>query len=377
MKLMHLSDLHLGKRVHTVSMLEDQAHILRQILQIAAQQQVDAVLIAGDIYDKGVPPAEAVSLFDAFLTELARQGKPVCIISGNHDSAERLAFGARLLDGRGIYVAPVYDGTVRRVELRDAFGPVQIHLLPFLKPAMVRRVFPEETIETGNDALRCAIGHMELDGAARHVLLSHQFVTGAVRCESEEVSVGGLDNVDAEVYAPFDYVALGHLHGPQNIGANLRYCGTPLKYSFSEAGQKKSVTLVELGEKGRVERAAVPLEPLHDLRELRGSYLELTRREFYAETAVEDYLHIILTDEEDVPDAAAKLRTIYPNLMHLSYDNRRTRQSQELQLAEAMEEKTPLALLEEFYVLQNNAPLSEEQRAFARHMIEEIWGEQL
>lgn len=377
MKLMHLSDLHLGKRVHTVSMLEDQAHILRQILQIAAQQQVDAVLIAGDIYDKGVPPAEAVSLFDEFLTELARQGKLVCIISGNHDSAERLAFGAQLLDGRGIYVAPVYNGTVRRVELRDAFGPVQIHLLPFLKPAMVRRVFPEETIETENDALRCAIGHMELDGTARHVLLSHQFVTGAVRCESEELSVGGLDNVDAKVYAPFDYVALGHLHGPQNIGANLRYCGTPLKYSFSEAGQKKSVTLVELGEKGRVERAAVPLEPLHDLRELRGSYLELTRREFYAATAVEDYLHIILTDEEDVPDAAAKLRTIYPNLMHLSYDNRRTRQSQELQLAEAMEEKTPLALLEEFYELQNNAPLSEEQRAFARHMIEEIWGEQL
>ena len=373
MKLMHLSDLHLGKRVNEFSMLTDQAYILQQILEIAGNEKVDGVLIAGDVYDKTVPPAEAVTLFDHFLTALARRQIPVFLISGNHDSAERLAFGAALMDGRGVYVSPVYGGTVRSVALEDAFGTVEIHLLPFLKPAMVRHAWPEETIETYDEAVGCAIDHIELDSAARHVLLSHQFVAGSARCESEEVSVGGLDQVDAARYAPFDYVALGHLHGPQNPAPNLRYCGTPLKYSFSEVHHHKSVTVVELREKGCVEVREVPLTPLRDLREIRGSYLALTARDTYEGTAVEDYLHIILTDEDEVPDAAAKLRTIYPNLMRLSYDNQRMRAAVLPLDAPAEAEKTPLALLEEFYALQNGAPMEKEQRIFAQHMIEEIW----
>ena len=375
MKLLHLSDLHLGKRVNEFSMLEDQDHILREIVSIVRAEKPDAVLIAGDVYDKTVPPAEAVTLFDRFLTALAKERIPVFLISGNHDSAERLAFGAALLDGRGVYVAPVYDGAVRSVTLEDGCGPVEIHLLPFLRPAAVRHAWPEEEIKSYNDALRCAVAHIPLRPDARHVLLSHQFVTGAARCESEEVSVGGLDNVDAEIYAPFDYVALGHLHGPQNVSSNARYCGTPLKYSFSEAKQQKSVTIAELGEKGSLAVRTVPLTPRRDMREVRGSYLDLTCRDNYAGTAVEDYLHIILTDEEEVPDAAAKLRTIYPNLMRLSYDNRRTA-AETVAEGPAAPEKTPLALLEEFYEAQNGRPLAPQQRDFARALIEKIWEEE-
>lgn len=373
MKLIHLSDLHLGKRVNEFSMLEDQAYILRQILNIVDDQRPDAVLIAGDVYDKAVPPAEAVSLFDGFLTALAERETAVFLISGNHDSAERLAFGARLLCSRGVYVSPVYRGAEKPVELRDSYGSVYIHMLPFLKPALVRHAYPEAEFEGYNGALRYAIEQLQIDSAQRNVLLSHQFVTGAARCESEEVSVGGLDNVDAELYESFDYVALGHLHGAQNIGRNLRYCGTPLKYSFSEAKQEKSVTVVELREKGCVEISTIPMNPLRDLREMRGSYMELTDRETYQGTAVEDYLHVILTDEEDVPDALAKLRTIYPNIMRLSYDNRRTRENRSVEGAEQAEQKSPLSLLEEFYRLQNNAPMSEKQRIFAQGLIEKIW----
>ena len=375
MKLLHLSDLHLGKRLCDVSLLEDQAYILDQIAAIAAREAVDAVLIAGDVYDKGVPPAEAVALLDQFLTVLAGQGCSVCLIAGNHDSAERLSFGAKLMDGRGVYFAPVYDGAVRCVTLQDGFGPVHLWLLPFLKPAVVRRVWPEESVETYSDALQCALSHVPLDPSARNVLLSHQFVTGAVRCESEEISVGGLDNVDAAVYEAFDYVALGHIHTAQNVGVNARYCGTPLGYSFSEAGQEKSVTIVTLGEKGCVERTAIPLTPLHGLREVRGNYLDLARRETYEGTAVEDYLLATLTDEEDIPDAIGKLRAIYHHLMKLDYDNKRTRSSSEITADLAVEEKTPIQLFSDFYELQNNQPLNEEQATFLNGLIETIWEE--
>ena len=376
MKLLHLSDLHLGKRLCDVSLLEDQAYILNQIAAIAAREAVDAVLIAGDVYDKGVPPAEAVALLDQFLTVLAGQGCSVCLIAGNHDSAERLSFGAKLMDGRGVYFAPVYDGAVRCVTLQDGFGPVHLWLLPFLKPAVVRRVWPEESVETYSDALQCVLSHVPLDPSARNVLLSHQFVTGAVRCESEEISVGGLDNVDAAVYEAFDYVALGHIHTAQNVGVNARYCGTPLGYSFSEAGQEKSVTIVTLGEKGCVERTAIPLTPLHGLREVRGNYLDLARRETYEGTAVEDYLLATLTDEEDVPDAMAKLRTIYPNLLRLRYDNRRTRECQTVELGEEGSSRSPLELFGALYEQQNTAPLSDEQSAFLQELMTRVWEEE-
>lgn len=373
MRLIHLSDLHLGKRVIETSMLYEQEYVLQQILQIVDDEKADAVLIAGDVYDKSVPPAEAMTLFDDFLCRLAQRKLPVFIISGNHDSPERLAFGNRLLEHSGIHISPAYNGTIEPVTLTDEHGTVHFWLLPFVKPAHVKRFYPDEGIESYTDAVRTAIRHMALDRSARNVLLTHQFVTGAATCESEEISVGGADNVDAEVFADFDYVALGHLHGPQNIGSNrIRYCGTPLKYSFSECSHHKSVTVAELGAKGEVTLHLCPLSPKHDMRQLRGTFAEITDRRNYDGTALEDYLHIILTDEEDVPEAMGRLRLIYPNIMKLTYDNTRTRTDQVLGDAEDVHLKSPLELFAELYAKQNNRPMSEEQSAFVLEQIESI-----
>ena len=374
MKLMHLSDLHIGKRVNEISMLEDQSYILTQILLAVDTEKPDAVLIAGDVYDKTVPSAEAVTLFDDFLCRLARRNVPVLIISGNHDSPERLSFGSRLLEKGGIHISPVYDGTVTSVTLEDEFGEVRFWLLPFLKPAHVRRFFPDKEIESYTDAIRVAIESMEIDSAARNVLLTHQFVTGAATCESEEISVGGSDNVDASVFEAFDYVALGHIHGPQNIGSpRVRYCGTPLKYSFSEEHHYKSITLIRLGEKGDLHLTALPLTPKHDLRQIRGSFAEISDKAYYEHTAADDYLHIVLTDEEDVPEALGRLRVIYPNIMKLSYDNTRTRSHQIIDGAREVARKAPLELFEELYQLQNNQPMTQAQKAFSQTLIESIW----
>lgn len=285
MKFLHISDLHIGKRVNEFSMIQDQKYILNQILSIAEREEAEAVILAGDIYDKPVPSAEAVQLFDHFLTSLADQNRKVFLISGNHDSPERIAFGAQLMKGRGVYVSPVYDGTVSKISLTDAYGEICIYLLPFIKPAAVRHALekePEENLpESYQEAVEFVVNRMEIDRQKRNILAAHQFVTGAGRCESEEVIVGGLDNVDAEVFDAFDYVALGHIHSPQSVGREtVRYCGTPLKYSFSEAGQQKSVTVVTLKEKGRTEISTVPLKPLHDMRILKGTYLEVTANLF-------------------------------------------------------------------------------------------------
>ncbi len=374
MKLIHLSDLHIGKRVNEVSMIEEQAYILNQILDVIDAEQPGAILIAGDVYDKSVPSAEAVTLFDDFLCRLAAKEQQVFIISGNHDSAERLAFGGRLMESKGIHISPVYDGSIEPIVLSDGYGDVHFWLLPFLKPAHVKHFYPEEGIESYTDACRVAVEKMDIDTARRNVILVHQFVTGSSTCDSEEISVGGTDNVDAEVFAGFDYVALGHIHGPQNIGSQrVRYCGTPLKYSFSEAGHQKSITVVELGEKGSFDLRTVPLTPLHDLREIRGSYDEVMAKTFYENTAVEDYLHITLTDEEDVPEAMARLRVIYPNLMKLTYDNARTRSNTVIDSAVDVQKKSPLQLFGELYEQQNNQPMSDIQSTFMRELIESIW----
>lgn len=375
MKLVHLSDLHLGKRLHEVSLLEDQAYILDQIVEIVRQEVPDGVLIAGDVYDRTVPPAEAVSLLDRFLVRLADLGVPMFLISGNHDSPERLAFASRLLERSRLYISPVYEGQVSPITLQDVYGPVDLWLLPFVKPVQVRHLFPEETVDSYTDALACAIRHMELETSRRNVLITHQFVTGAARCESEELSVGGADNVDAAVFAPFDYVALGHLHGPQDVGSpRIRYCGTPLKYSFSEAAQQKSVTVAELGEKGTLHVRTVPLTPLRDLREIRGCYDTLASRDFYRGMDRTAYFHAVLTDEDDVPDAAGKLRSIYPDLLWLSYDNRRTRAGESLPQAETSA-LSPLELFGEFYEKQNGGPLTGEQRACLSVLMEQVWEE--
>lgn len=374
MKFLHLADLHLGKRVNGFSMLEDQAHILRQILAILDDEQPDGVLIAGDVYDKSVPSVEAVGLLDGFLTELRARGVPVLLISGNHDSPERLAFGGRVMDSCGIHISPVYDGALAPVTLHDAFGPVHVWLLPFVKPAHVRRWFPDADIESYTDAVAEAVAHMDIDTAARNVLVTHQFVTGGTRSGSEELSVGGTDNVDSGVFAPFDYVALGHLHGAQHIGREtIRYAGSPLKYSFSEARQHKSVTVVTLGEKGDVQVRTAALTPLRELREIRGSYDELTARSFYEHTTYRsDYLHLILTDEQDVFDAMSRLRTIYPYLMTLDYDNARTRAAGGMSVPAETERRTPLELFEALYTRQNHQPMSEVQRAYIAQLMEQI-----
>ncbi len=373
MKLIHLSDLHIGKRVNEFSLLEDQRYILEQILAVASQEQADGVLIAGDIYDKPVPPAEAVQVFDDFLTRLAERKIPVFAISGNHDCAERVAFGARLMSGTGVYLSPVYDGKVTGITLEDEYGEAVIWLLPFVKPALVRHVFADEEAGSYQEAVRIAVDHIAAEEEKRNVLLAHQFVTGAFRCESEEILVGGLDNVDVSVFDRFDYVALGHIHSPQQLGRDtVLYCGTPLKYSFSEAEQEKSVTVVELGKKGQVGIRTVPLRPLRDMRRIRGTYLELTALSFYQDTNREDYIQAVLTDEEDVPDGLMKLRVIYPNLMKLEYDNQRTRDNREISGTCEAEQKSELELFEEFYELQNNQPFSERQREFVMQLIQKI-----
>ena len=375
MKLIHLSDLHLGKRVNGFSMLEDQEYILKKIINVIDDEKPDGILIAGDVYDKSVPPAEAVKLFDDFIVRLAERKLPVFIISGNHDSPERLAFGNRLMDLSGIHFSPVYDGKTEHFELRDDYGTVCIWLLPFVKPVHVRRFFPEDKIETYSDAMRAAVSSMNISQENRNVLVTHQFVTGAERSESEELSVGGTDNVDASVFDGFDYVALGHIHGPQNAGSEkIRYCGTPLKYSFSEAKHEKSVTVVELGKKGQLSVRTVPLIPKRDMAELKGKYADLTLKGFYEGTSwQEDYTHITLTDENDIPEAVSKLRVIYHNLMKLDYDNRRTRQSLDSCGPENVEKKSPIELFSEFYQEQNGTEMSPEQGEFMEKMIEKVW----
>ena len=374
MRFLHLSDLHLGKRVNEFSMLEDQAYILKEILNIIDEQKVEAVLIAGDVYDKVIPSAEAVRLLDDFLTRLAARELPVFLISGNHDSAERVAFGSRLMSSRQIYLSPVFESDVEPITISDRYGEINIYMLPFVKPSLVKRVYPEEEIITYQDAVNAAVQHMQIDTDKRNILLAHQFVTGAARCDSEELSVGGLDDVDASIFDGFDYVALGHLHGPQKIGKEtVRYSGTPLKYSFSEANQKKAAVIVDVEEKGKINIQQIPLAPKHDMREIRGTYMEVTALDFYKDMKTDDYLHITLTDEEDIPDAIGKLRTIYPNIMKLSYDNLRTRAAVTVRGTAEVEEKSPMELLREFYELQNNQPMTDEQEEIARGMMEEIW----
>ena len=376
MRFLHTADLHIGKRVNEFSMLEDQEYILRQILKTADKEQVEAVLIAGDVYDKQVPSAEAVRLFDWFLTQLNSRKLPVFVIGGNHDSVERLSFGAQIMEESGVYLTQSYDGKVVPVRLEDEYGPVNLWMLPFLKPAMVKRFFSEQDIVTYQDALETVIGNMELNREERNLLIAHQFVTGAVTGGSEdsvEVFVGGVENVDASVFADFDYVALGHIHRAQSAGGErIRYSGTPLKYSFSEIRHEKSVTIAELKEKGSLTVHQEPLKPLHDMREIRGSYEELVLRENYQGTDLEDYLHVILTDENDIPDVIGRLRSIYPNIMKLDYDNQRTRRNQELMKEEAAVEQSPMELLGQFFSQQNNQEMSPEQTEYARTLMETI-----
>lgn len=378
MKLIHLSDLHIGKKVNEFSMLPDQQHIFTQILDIIEQQKVDGVIIAGDVYDKAIPPKDAVQLFDQFLTTIAKKKIPVFVISGNHDSAERLSFGAKLMSQSNVHISPVFDGKIKPIMLKDDYGELAIYMLPFIKPATVKPYYEQCEIESYNDAVKTVIEHMEINKNIRNILIAHQFVTGAETSESEDISVGGLDNIDVSVFDDFDYVALGHIHKPQHMGREtVRYCGTPLKYSFSEIKHKKSVTVITLEQKGNISIDKIGLVPLREMQEIKGYYNELVSLNYYKNINTENYMHVILQDEEDVLDALAKLRIIYPNIMRLDYDNKRTQQNQIISGTENIENKTPLQLLQQFYEIQNNCAMTEQQTLFSSKIIEQIWEENL
>ncbi len=377
MKLIHISDLHLGKRIYDFSMTDEQEYILNEIIEIIDDEKPEVLIIAGDVYDKSVPSSDAVMIFDNFLYKLSLRGLKVFVISGNHDSPERIAFGGRLMNTSGVYMSPVYSGKAEPVSLSDKYGPVNIYMLPFFKPAAIRCYFPDSEIITYTDAVRAAIGQMALDTAQRNILITHQFVTGAVRTELEDISVGGADGVDMSVFSEFDYVALGHIHRAQKCGSErLRYCGAPLKYSFSESEDRKSVTVIELEEKNALKAKTVALYPLHDMHEIKGCYDEISSKKFYENSSFRDsYLHITLTDETEIPYAAEKLRIIYNRLMKLDYDNARTRSRSSVSSETEDKNQSPFELFSALYELQNNTSMSSEQMEYVDELIDNIWSD--
>ena len=377
MKIIHLADLHIGKRVNEFSMIDDQKYILNQILEIIDKEKPDAVIIAGDVYDKQVPSIEAVELLDSFISDISKRKTTTFIISGNHDSAERLAFGSSLMAMGKIYISPVYNGKISKYTLKNDFVSANFYLLPFVKPSHVKRFFPDKKIESYTDAIKVVVDNLKLDTSEINILIAHQFVTGASRTESEEISVGGLDNVDASVFEDFDYVALGHIHRPQKIGTErIRYCGTPLKYSFSEVNDTKSVSIIEINSKEDFNLRTIPLIPKRDMRKIRGTYEELTTKTSYENTNTDDYIYVTLTDEFNVADAIQKLRVIYKNIMKLEYDNMRTRESRKINLDDmVIENKNPLEIFSEFYKLQNNKEMNDEQKEIIKKIMEEVWEE--
>lgn len=372
MRFAHLSDLHIGKRVNGFSMIEDQKYILNQVVEIIKREEVEAVILAGDIYDKTIPSAEAVQVLDDFLIQLSNLNLPIFVISGNHDSAERLSFGARVLRKSQIYISELYNGEITPITLEDEYGKIHVYLMPFLKPALVRQALGREEIVTYQDAVEMAIHQIPLKEEDRNILVAHQFVIGASKSDSEEVSVGGLDQISHTLFESFDYTALGHIHGPQHIGKEtIRYCGTPLKYSFSEEAHTKSVTIIDLEQKGKTTIRMVPLIPMRDMRKIRGKYEEIINQALVDNRSLEDYIQITLTDEEDVLNGLENLRKIYPNIMRFEYDNKRTREQNELTNTVVIEQRSELELFEEFYFLQNNQEISKEQRELLQAIIEE------
>lgn len=375
MKFAHIADLHIGKRVNDFSMIEDQKYILNRICDICADKDVSGVLISGDVYDKSVPGAEAVTLLNDFLCELIGRGMKVFMISGNHDSAERLSFASELLTGCGMYISPVFDGEVKKIALDDEYGRINVYLLPFIKPVNVKTAYGIEHSMSYTEAVKCVLDKLDTDENERNILVAHQFVTGAVKCDSEEISVGGIDNVEATVFDSFDYVALGHIHNPQNVLRDtVRYCGTPLKYSFSECKHTKTVTIVDLGTKGDISFEYIPLVPLRDMAELKGDFATLVSDDYASDDIKNCYLRIVLTDEEDIPDSISRLRAVYPNVMRIEYDNTRTRAESSVVADTEAEKKTPDMLFADLYEMQNNSPMDEKQTEYIRDIINEIWG---
>ena len=370
MKFLHTADLHIGKQLNDVSFLEDQRHILSQIASLAEQEQVDAVLVAGDVYQKSSPPAEAMTLFNDFVTRLVRAGIRLFAISGNHDSDQRISYFSELIRASGVYVSERFEGSVQSLRLSDEYGPINICMLPFLRPAQVRRFYPDERIASYQDAMRAVLAHSPVDAQERNILLCHQFITGAERSDSEEASVGGLDNIDAELFDAYDYVALGHIHRPQQLlRGTLRYAGSPLKYSFSEVDHKKSVALVEAREKGRIDVQTLPLHPLRDMRRVEGMLDEIRGLPYS-----EDYIALTVHDEFVPPDAKLEIAAcVFPNMMKFTVENSRTKYTSDVLASERVERKSELELFCDFYRMQHNDVLpSEEQLRIFEKVCEEL-----
>lgn len=375
MKFLHLSDLHIGKKVNGFSMLYDQEYIFEQILNIINTKKPDALLIAGDVYDKTVPSIDAVRLFDDFLTKVSALSVPAFIISGNHDSIGRISFGAKLMEKSNVYFSPQIKEKITPHIMHDEFGEVRIYMLPFIRPAQINHINEKnnnpDTVTTYDEAVRYAVSNfMDIDKSKRNIIISHQFVTGAKTCDSEEMSVGGLENISVDIYKDFDYAALGHIHSPQNIKYDhIRYSGTPLKYSFSEADDIKTVPMITLREKGVLDTEFIELTPLLNMRIVKGYFNDLINPE--NETA--DYIKVVLYDEEDIPDAIGKLRLIYKNIMNLEYKNKRTSLDNDINFDfSSVKKKSDLELLDTFYEMQNNCPMSASQRKLALEIFEEI-----
>ena len=379
MKFFHLADLHLGKKMNRLSMQKDQEHILREVLRMISEEKPDGLLLAGDIYDSSTPTEEAMGLLDRFLTEVSAMECKTFIISGNHDSNTLLSFGESFFALGGIYLSPQFDGNVKRVSLEDSYGEVCVYLLPYLNPAVVRRHFPGIPIASYTDAVRTVLESLQVDRGKRNVLLAHQFITGSERSESERVSVGGTDNVESSVFSDFDYVALGHIHKPQYVGKEgngpvIRYSGSPLKYSFSEINSVKSVTVVELKEKGNLTVRLLPLKPMRDLAEIKGRFEEVTARSFYEGKDLQDkYLRVTITDEREVENLRDRLALVYPHLMTIDFDNGASLSGPQTLELEEIESLSPLELVGKFFSEQHEGrELSKEQRDYAGKLLESL-----
>lgn len=380
MKILHLADMHIGKNVIEQSMLEDQEYMLEQIIKKIKKEKIEVVLISGDVYDRSIPPSEAVNLLDNFLKILIKDLKlKVFIIAGNHDSKERLNFGSKIFEEEGLYICTSYEGNIKKVQLEDKYGKINIYMLPYIKPIEVKRYFEDTEINSYNDAIKNIIKKEKINQDERNIILSHQFVTAGntepEKSDSETLFLGGTENVDVSNYDKFDYVALGHIHGPQRIGRDTaRYAGTILKYSFSEVNQKKALTVIDYKEKGNLEYKLIQLVPIRDMRVIKGPIEELLKEENYIGTNRNDYIRAIITNEEPIYDAIGQIKRVYPNTLRLDIENSKFVQSFENKLTniDEIKKRDELELFNEFFQFQNNTELNKMQTEIMKNIISDV-----
>ena len=380
MRILHLADLHIGKIVLEQSMLEDQKYMLNQVVDKIKEEGIELVLISGDIYDRSVPPSDAVVCLNNFLKTLVKELKiKVCIIAGNHDSKERLGFGSEIFAEEGLYISANYNGNLDKVELEDEYGKLNLYMLPYIKPVEVKEFFEDKEITSYHDAVKSVIEKETINKKERNIILSHQFVTAGneepERSDSETLTLGGTENVDVSCYKDFDYVALGHIHGPQRIGRDTaRYAGTILKYSFSEVNQKKSLTVIDFKGKDNLEINLIPLKPLRDMRVIKGPIEELVKEEYYKGTNREDYIRAIITNEEPVYDAIGQIKKVYPNTLRLDIENSKMNSSIEKELSnlDNIKKKDEVELFNEFYNFQHDQNLTDVQLNIIKEVVKDV-----